>query len=281
MTLRILKRLVILLLIVTSCTDVVDVEVPEAPPRLVVEASIDWEKGTRGNAQSIRLSTSAPFFSNLEDTSVTGASVRVTNTATNEIFVFSDEGNGLYSTITFDPVLNQTYRLDIDYQGETYSAEETMTSVVAIDALSQSRESGFDNEALGVDIAFNDPPNEENFYFFRFEEEGDLFPELLAIPDEFTDGNRLDVFFEKEEDEDEGIEEFVAGDIVNIKFYGISEQYFNYVDLLIEQFEGGGNPFGTVPASLKGNCINLTNPENYAFGYFRLTEVVCTSYVFE
>ena len=36
-----------------SCTDVIDVDVPDAPPRLVVEASIDWMKGTDGSEQII------------------------------------------------------------------------------------------------------------------------------------------------------------------------------------------------------------------------------------
>jgi len=43
-------------LIFTSCTEVIDVEVPEAESRLVIEASLDWEKGTIGNNQTITLS---------------------------------------------------------------------------------------------------------------------------------------------------------------------------------------------------------------------------------
>lgn len=265
----------------TSCTDVIDVDVPVAPPRLVVEASINWEKDTRGNVQTIKLSTSTPFFDNLTDTSVTGASVQITNDTTGEVFIFSDEDNGTYTSLSFAPILNQSYTLEVIYNGETYTANETMTAVPDIDEIGQSRESGFDDEALAVDIFFNDPPNIENFYFFRFEEEGDKFPELLALPDEFTDGNRLNVFFEKEEDEDENIEEFVVGDVANIELFGISEQYFNYVTILIDQFESSNNPFGTIPASLKGNVINTTNSNNYAFGYFRLSQVVREQYTFQ
>ncbi len=274
-------KILSIVLICASCTDVVDVDVPEAPPRLVVEASIDWEKNTLGNQQSILLSTSTPYFDNLSNNSVTDASVKITNNTSNEEFEFTHQGNGIYGTSSFVPVLNQSYTLEINYQGETYIAEETMTPVVDIDEISQAREGGFDDEALEVDIYFNDPGNEENFYLFRFEEEGDLLPELLAIPDEFTDGNRMKVFFEKEEDEDIGQEEFEPGDIAFIEFYGISKQYFNYIDLLIEQYENAENPFGTVPATLKGNCVNPSNPENYAFGYFRLNEVNRVTYVFQ
>ncbi len=281
MKFHIYKIVVFILVLFTSCTDVVDVDVPEAAPRLVVEASIDWEKSTQGNEQFIKLTMSTPFFENLSNTSVSGASVKITDNTTNEEFVFSDQGEGIYATSSFVPILNQSYTLEINYQGETYIAEETMTPVVDIDEISQARVGGFDDEALEVDIYFNDPPNEENFYLFRFEEEGDLLPELLAIPDEFTDGNRMKVFFEKEEDEDIGQEEFKPGDIAHIKFHGISKQYFNYIDLLIDQYENAENPFGTVPATLKGNVVNPTNPDNYAFGYFRLVQVIEVTYVFQ
>lgn len=274
-------KIIFFVFVLTSCTDVVDVDVPKAAPRLVVEASVDWEKGTQGNEQSIKLTMSTPFFDNLNATNVSGATVRVTNNATNQVFVFPDQGDGIYATTNFVPVLNQSYTLEIGYQGETYIAEETMIPVVDIDEVSQARVGGFNDDALEVDIYFNDPPNEENFYLFRFEEEGDLLPELLAIPDEFTDGNRMKVFFEKEEDEDTGQEEFEPGDIAHIKFYGISKQYFNYMDLLIDQYENAENPFGTVPATLKGNVVNPSNPENYAFGYFRLVQVIDTTYVFQ
>lgn len=276
-----LKILSVVLVLFNSCTDVVNVDVPVAPPRLVVEASIDWEKGTDGSTQIVKLSMSTPFFDNLSNTEVTNASIKVTNNSSNDEFIFVHQGNGIYGTSNFIPVLNESYTLEVIHEGETYTAEETMTPVVDIDEISQARVGGFDDDALEVDIYFNDPANIENFYLFRFEEEGDLLPELLALPDEFIDGNRTKVFFEKEEDENNGVEEFVAGDVANIEFYGISKQYFNFVDILIDQYDNAQNPFGTVPATLKGNVVNPTNPENFAFGYFRLSQVVKASYTFQ
>ncbi len=43
---------------------------------------------------------------------------------------------------------------------------------------------------------------------------------------------------------------------------------------------GGVDFFDTTPVAVKGNCLNETNSDNYAFGYFRLTEVVKASYTF-
>lgn len=263
----------------SACTDVIDVDVPVAEPRLVIEASIDWEKGTLGNEQTISLSLSTPYFGEV-NTLVTGASVKIINASNDAEFIFTDMNDGNYTTNNFIPVVNQMYTLEVIYNGETYSAQESLTPVVDIAELEQARVGGFNDEALEVDILFDDPANEDNFYFFKFQEEGDLLPELLAISDEFTDGNRMKVFYEKEDDEDINQDEFKPGDVANIDFYGISEQYYNYISLLIDQYENAENPFGTIPANLKGNCINLSNPSNYAFGYFRLTQVVKAKFTF-
>jgi len=67
--------------------------------------------------------------------------------------------------------------------------------------------------------------------------------------------------------------------VVNIEMYGVSRAYYDYIKILIGQL-GGVGLFEATPVAVKGNCINETNPDNYAFGYFRLTEVVKTNYTF-
>lgn len=277
----IFKILLSLLVFTGSCTDVIDVDVPEAPPRLVIEASMDWEKGTSGNQQLIKLSTSTPFFDNLSQTPVTGAIVSVTNDTDNTEIVFTDENNGSYSTDEFVPIMGQSYTLTILHNNEVYRATETMTPVTEITAVFQSRENGFDKDALEVNIEFNDPKDIDNFYLSKFQRRGDLLQTLIDVKDEFTDGNKMSIFYEKLQDDDTGETEFVPGDVVDINLLGLSEQYYNYIQLLIQQSGGAGGPFSTTPAEIKGNCINMTNPENYAFGYFRLSEVDKRVYQFE
>ncbi|GAA0737170.1 DUF4249 family protein [Gaetbulibacter jejuensis] len=267
--------------LLTSCEDTIDVDVPTAQARLVVEASLDWEKGTTGNVQSISLSMSTPFFDTNQDTSVTGAIVTVTNEDSGEVFPFDDNNDGTYSTSTFVPILNNTYHLEIVYDGETYEATETLMSVSDINEVNQSIEGGFDDELLELNLYFTDPANIENFYLIKYDVEGDLFPYLEDVSDEFTDGNEIHDFLEKDDDEDSEETPFEAGDVVNISLYGISEQYYNFIRLLIEQHGSQGDPFSSTAALIRGNCINPTNPDNYAFGYFRVTEVDTAAYTFE
>ena len=189
--------------------------------------------------------------------------------------------DGTYTISDFLPELNQNYTLEVIYNGETYLAEETFVPVVDTSGVYQSIGGGFDGEALEVNVDFIDPVDVENYYFFKFKAEDDLLPELLNISDEFTDGNRMTVFYEKDDDEDINQKEFEVGDTANIEFYGVSEQYFNYIGLLIEQYESEGDPFSTEPVALRGNCVNPENPNNYAFGYFRLSQVVKINYTFQ
>lgn len=272
-----------LIILISSCEDVIDVSVPTANSRLVIEASLDWQKGTVGNNQTIKLSTSTPYFDTTTSSMVTGANVRVTNTTTNSEYIFTDQNDGTYTINNFVPIINNVYELTIVYNGETYTAMESLKSVPVINNVAQSLEGGFDDEILDVTIFWNDPVDEENYYFIKFIEEGDLFPVLEDESDEFTNGNEMDEFFEKggDDEDDPHEQEFVVGDVVDISLYGISERYFNYIQLLIEQYDSNGDPFSATPAEVKGNCINISNETNYAFGYFRLSEYDTVNYTFQ
>lgn len=267
-----IKTILAITIAFTSCTDVVEVDVPEVDARLVVEASLDWEKGTLGNEQSITLTTSRPYFNANETNIVTGASVKVTNDNTSAEFIFIDQNNGEYTNSSFIPIIDQSYTLEIIYNNEKYIAQETMMSVADIASVTQE----IDDIDINITVGFNDPKDQENFYFGKFKEQKEVLPELFYNGDEFTNGNLMDFEYTvyKEIEEDGPLLE----DTIEIQLLGISERYFNYIGLLTDQAESDGGPFSTTPAPLRGNCRNATTPNNYAFGYFRLSQAVSTSF---
>ena len=257
------------IVLLSACTKVVDVDVPEADPRLVVEASINWKKGTAGEIQTIKLSKSTPYFSNDQNVIVTGASITITNNTTNQVFDFVDQNNGEYLCEDFIPVIDHQYTLHILSEGEEITAEETLKSVSGISKIDQSTEGGFDKDAIEINLYVQDPPDDINFYMIKTYERGELLPEVFDMKDEFFDGNEIKLFWEKLEDDDSDQEEFQAGDIVDIQLYGISEAFYNYLRILVQQNDSDG-PFSTVPVALKGNCVNVTNPNQAPYGFFRL-----------
>ena len=271
----------IFLCTMVSCTDVIDVDVQTDTIRLVVEASLDWEKGTTGNEQTITLRTSTPFF-DTQSTDVVGAQVSVTNDVNGEVYLFTDQADGTYTTDTFNPQLDASYTLEIIYDGQTYTANDTMNQVADIIDVFQDTEDGFDDETIELHIVFNDFEAEGDNYFFKYERPQDLLPILESGDDEFINGNEVDWWFEINEDDDEEgeIKPLAPGDVVTISMHSISRPYYNYIDIVIDQL-GGVGIFESTPVAIKGNCINTTNPDNYAHGYFRVTQKNTVIYTVE
>ncbi|MBR9915615.1 MAG: DUF4249 domain-containing protein [Algicola sp.] len=268
------KYIYILLgLLICSCEDVVDVDLNNSEPKLVIDASINWFKNTPGNEQEIKLTLSAPYFDN-QVPPASGADVRVIK-GDNDIFVFTEENNsGIYRNNDFIPEIDATYNLEIIYNGETYLASETLKSVVDIDYVEQNDEGGFTGEETELKAFYTDPIDQENYYFFEFISDIPVIPSLEVYNDEFTNGNQIFGFYTEEELE--------TGDLVTIRNYGVSERFYDFMFILLQQnAEEGGGPFETQPATVRGNCINETNPDNFPLGYFRLSEVAELIYTVE
>ena len=256
-------KYIIILILIYSCEDVIVLDVPTSQPRLVIDASINWFKGTSGNEQEIKLSLTAPFF-NMDIPPANNAIVTITDNNNNS-FEFIEEGNsGIYINSTFIPEINGEYNLTVIYNGETYTATETLKSVPEITRIEQNLEGGFTGEETEIKAFFNDPADEENYYFFEFTPTLPVIPTLDTFNDEFVNGNEIFGFY-VEEDLD-------IGQSVTIRNHGISKRFYEFMFILLQQTNSGG-PFETQPATVRGNCINQTNPDNYPLGYFRLSEV--------
>lgn len=266
-------KYILLLLLTFSCEDPIDVNLDTEEPRLVIDASINWLKGTSGNVQQIKLSLTAPYFDqNIPP--ATNAIVLITNSS-NDTFLFTEVGNtGIYINNSFQPELNETYTLTIDYNGEIYTGTETLKPVVPFDFVEQTNNGGFSGEDVEIKAYYTDPADEDNYYFFEFTSDLPLVPTLEVYEDRFTNGNQIFGYY-TEEDLD-------IGNIVRIKNYGVSERFYNFMFVLLQQNnEEGGGPFETQPATVRGNMVNTTNSENFPLGYFRLSEVDEAEYVIQ
>src|SRR5690606_33357060 len=101
-----MKRLIFLvfLCVFCSCEDEISLDLSTAPQRLVVDASIEWERGTDGSDQMIRLSLTGPYYTSGVP-AATGATVYVTNSS-GQVFEFTeDTGTGRYYCSDFVPQL--------------------------------------------------------------------------------------------------------------------------------------------------------------------------------
>jgi hypothetical protein len=258
----------------TSCEEVVDIDLANGTPRLVVDASINWIRGTDGSEQKIKLTMSGSYYGTTVPVA-SEATVFITNGA-NTVFNFTETpGTGEYVCTDFVPEIGQTYTLTIIHDGETYMATEKLYGTPEIENIVQDNEGGFTGDNIEVTYYFPDNGNETNFYVVRFDTDAYPFPDYGAFKDEFQQGNLMSV---SASDED-----FKQGDVIGLQLYGVSERYYNYMTILISVVNGGAGsgPFQTPPVNARGNIINQTNQNKFAMGYFRLAEVEENTYTIQ
>src|SRR5690606_15573465 len=104
----------ILAILLTSCEEVIDLDLNETEPKLVIEATINQFPGeTVINQARVRLTTTAPYFGT-EIPIVVDATIIITD-ENGTVFPFIYEENGYYST-DLDPQPNTVYTLEVNYQ---------------------------------------------------------------------------------------------------------------------------------------------------------------------
>ncbi len=270
------------LLVFTSCDDVVNIDLKDNPPKLVIEALINWEKETTGNEQTIFLRESTSFFKK-EIINATGATVSITH-ENGSVFNFTESNPGEYNTTEFIPEIDAAYTLSITYKNEEYTAVEKMIPVVPIKRVDQRIEDIADEEIPVVVFYFDDPETDKNFYLVNYLPDFQEKKSFGFGRDEFQDGNEIEIVLDSEyiiPDSDEEIREFTSGDVIELKLFGISREFHDYFNILVEQAEPSTGPFSLAPAGANGNCINITNPQNRPLGYFRLSEVATEIYTYK
>jgi hypothetical protein len=255
----------------SSCEEVIDVNLDTAAPRLVIDASIKWDKETDGKTQFIKLSTTTGYFDTIIPT-VSGATVTVANSK-HTIFTFIElDVPGEYTCLDFIPEINETYTLTVILNGQTYTATETLKPVPPIEKIEQEKKDGFTGKFIQVKAFYTDNGATNDYYLFRFKPNFKVVPSYQVSEDRFYQGNQIFGLYLSED--------FKTGDNVDITIYGISQRYFNYMSKLIT-VSGSGGPFQAPPATVYGNIINISDKDNYALGFFSLSEVDYVNYMIQ
>ncbi|MHB8260624.1 MAG: DUF4249 family protein [Bacteroidia bacterium] len=147
------------LLLLSSCTSVIQVSVPGGTTNLVIDAFLD----NSAKAQKVRITTSANYFSNVPTPAVLGATVSLTDLTNTKTYTFTPDGSGnyIYTPIATDTMglLKHKYQLNISYNGNTYFALSTMFQTMPVDTiLFRSTRTDIDNKTP------NDTTNPRSYY---------------------------------------------------------------------------------------------------------------------
>ncbi len=258
------------ILFLISCEEVIDVELNESEPKLVVEATMIRLLNNEGGSTDVKLSLTGPFFDD-EVPPVTDATVSITDNNAN-IFMLNHIENGIYTTETsLTPEDNVAYTITIIYEGETFVATEQLDTVSPWEMnIEQDNEGGFLGDEIELKAFFSDPEDEENYYYSQITSDKGKDRDITS--DEFFNGNQIFALYTAEDLE--------PGDEVQFILDGVDRSFHNFMFILLQQgSEDGGGPFETQPATVRGNIVNQTNPDNFPLGYFRVSERDTMSYI--
>lgn len=276
----------------TACEDVIDVEVPEEEPRLVVEGLLRVDTTQVFVPVEVKLSQTAGFFDEIQPVTDADQVIIIlqvldedglpTGSGTKSLTQL-EEGSGIYvpdpsfdadqrlrvSTVVENDIL---YTLVVTWQGRRYAAQTKYITSVPIDELRLGDGTLFDEDETELIVRFTDDPDLDNFYLFDFG-----FGNYLVTEDTFYKGQEFEFSYFYDEDFDPGIE-------LEVGILGADRTFYNYMDLLIEQTDGQQGPFQTPVATARGNVFDVTNldndqildnsgqPNTYGLGYFAIVQ---------
>ncbi len=294
--------LVGMLFCLCSCEDVIDVELQTTPPRLVVNGLLRVDFNQEFVPVEIRVSETTNFFENNVPTSLDDNAVIfygqpnpdapeiLENLATSSLTEL-EPGSGIYvpdpsfdsdQRIRTSSILpNTVFILIMRHKGLQYAARTPFSFSVPIDNLEQGDDTLFDEDDVELKITISDIPDIDNYYVFDFED-----GEFLALDDQFIDGQEFEFSYFPDRD-------LEAGEEIEVSLLGADLEFFNYMDLLVEQTENDGGVFETPAATVRGNIFDVTGldntllfdnvnrPDAFPLGYFAVVQEFKRSIVIE
>jgi hypothetical protein len=239
-----------------SCEKVIDLEVTDAEPKLVIEAEFDAVK----EEVSVKLSKTVSVFSADDFPSVNGASIEIVD-ETGVASSLISQGNGMYLLENYTPQYGSKYTVNVDVEGTLYSSSDFLPSFVPIDSLTQSLEEAafFVEEGYVVSVNFFDPAG-DNFYRANRVLNGDTLSSLgeqFVFDDTFSEGNNQAVpFFTTR---------LQVGDTMSVQFISYSEKTFDYYNQLFSIAGESGQ--SAAPANPEPSWSNEALGHFAAYGY--------------
>ncbi|MDT3740907.1 MAG: DUF4249 domain-containing protein [Candidatus Kapabacteria bacterium] len=268
---NIIKKIFFLIAIAimfNSCEEVINVELNNAAPQIVIEGVVT----DRDGPYTIKISKTGNYFEPNVFPPVTGAVVVISdNTGNTDSLIETTAGS--YQTTKLKGVIGNTYNLTVNIDGKEYKSFSTMLSPTFIDSLTykfnpntgpgQGKNGGYD-----LHCYFKDKPEIRDYALLKLYVNGKKDDSYFLYTgkynsSEFVDYNRFRQRFQK-------------NDTVKIELMNIEPSAYDYFSTLNNIMAGEGMR-GIVSTGTPANPN--TNISNGALGYFTAYSVQSDSVI--
>ncbi|MEM8526399.1 MAG: DUF4249 domain-containing protein [Bacteroidota bacterium] len=252
---RNISFLILLFLSLTACEKVIDIDLNESNPQVVIEANLQAGE----HEFVVQITETASYFDNQLPKTIENASIRLLAEDGTAVEI-PHQNSGLYAEV-INAIPNQTYTLEVEIGAQLYQASSFLPErVKLIDLETEFQEArGPIDEGYLVYSRFEDDGNVENYYRLLHKVDGVLRnggEDLQVVDDNFFNGGmaRLPLFQKI----------FNEGETVTLILQHIEVNSFEYFNSLGDIIASGMGPNSGTAAPGNPN----TNWSNDALGYF-------------
>jgi hypothetical protein len=249
-----------ILLQLNSCTEIIDLPLDESEIKLVVEGTIT----TDTTAHTILLTQTTGYYYNQPPPPV--AKARVVIDDGEKTFVLTEKRPGIYQTANnFYGIEGKTYTLKIELDAplngfKEFSASAYMNYVVKLDSAKAEFRPGFGEQGMWeVKCWLQDPPTTD-FYRIELLRNNSIITsnigKWITSDDVFFNGQYLwgtTISFLNQSRESERL---VSGDVLGVKLFRISREYYNFIEDVKSELRGSNPLFSGPGANVRGNISN-------------------------
>lgn len=240
----------------SACEKVIDIELRESDPRLVIEGVItDHTEKFR-----VKITTTKDYFDNSPSPVVNNASVYISDNIGNTDTLYYKD-SGFYETpVPKQGVVGRKYQLTVKHEGKEYKASTSILPMNNMDSITQiyiSEQSIFQDSGYYLMVHEKEYPAPGNYYRWIQYRNGvkQEDPIRYLMNDDKLLGNVPYIVAQLPY-------KYSYGDTAVVDQLSVSKEYYEYFLAVDMQLNRGGSPFDTPP----GNPA--TNLSGGAIGYF-------------
>jgi hypothetical protein len=262
-------------LLLSACTEKIDVTLPDSEKKIVIEGSIE-----NGKFPEVIITKTFPLFSSVANTSpndfyVLDAQVYVSDgTITDTLHLSIDSASSLgvvYTGFRFVGMVGRTYFLTVVHEGKTYTSFTNIPQPVALDSVWWKEQPPKDTLGF-ANARFTEPAGlggNYRWYAKRPRDRRYLAPFGATWDDKYVDGINFEFAYSKgydptdsentyENDSAKGY--YTIRDTIYIRFCTINREAKDFYSTFETALSNNGNPFAspvTILGNIKGGALGV------------------------
>ena len=248
----------LLLVLISGCENVIEVDLKNAGPRLVIEGHIS----NVPDQSYFVLSHSTDFYQPNDVEFISDAEIIITDDFGAVDTIFESSGfPGLYVNPNVFGVPGRSYMATVVVDGVTYLAESNMPDAILIDSMSTEYQEGGgvgseEDEGYRLHVYFQDNIEIRDYARIKIRQNDEMVSNYYLYDGKFSDGNPIDYEY--------FLETFQLGDTLSVELFSMDSEMYDYFLTLQEVIAGDemGNISDATPANPN------TNWSGNVLGYF-------------